>query len=509
MAEFTTIPAEWGPRLNTRSYDFYLGGNTPVSRGILLDNHGMEAPANDNIDEVTEDYEVRQRGTYVIKRRVIRQQQTVRATFNINVPNVIMSPVLDAARKNAKGGVICYKRLYGILNCPTDSKFLHAVVWDNTIFRSPVRAAAFRTIEDAAKVAWTVESVGDLEDVIFSVGLFEMAELAEPMYAVEYFSDDCPACVGDAPFSAALAVGGDGGVSDPVVVRRTFDRFATTTSLTTDAATNGHVGTSAYIEGSIALVGYSDDPDVGGAATTGGVLFWSDIDADTPAAPSVDVGITEPIFGIARFNGVFIAVGGTTAGAAVVYTSDDGVNWTAVVSGALPATHAATSIAVDKDNECLYVTCENGILLKGYVSANSLTFTDISSLLVSPGTNALFVVRVFAPGHIAVGGAAGFYNEMFPGDTEFTAVAVPGTDAVYAVAGTKYRAITAAGETLYVRDMLNNNLYTAKTVEDGASFGSAVVRGIAMPPGAYEHNYALVVLDDGTVGSFRPYFPGA
>lgn len=157
------------------------------------------------------------------------------------------------------------------------------------------------------------------------------------------------------------------------------------------------------------------------------------------------VAIAEPLTGITRQGDIYIAVGDD----GVIYTAPtiDPLNWTLLNVG---STDDFTAIATDGQINYLATATGDAFTLVGSV------LTDITSD-VDPNNVAttLNAVHVFGEGHIAFGGAAGFFSESLDGGTSWMPVQLNGgTGTIRAIAGEKWRQFVGVDSVLLERSPL-------------------------------------------------------
>ena len=280
---------------------------------------------------------------------------------------------------------------------------------------------------------------------------------------------DCAGC-SFIPGRSFIVVGGKGGVADNVIARSTSDRLASSSVLTTGIAVANTI-TAIYTEGSLIILGYADDPAVATAAS-GGITVSKDGGANFTAASGPNV----PVRAIVKLDGVYIAVGGTGAGAPVVYTSsDNATTWTASTSSVLTGTNCLTNAAVDYENSRAYIVGEGGTLLVGTVSGGSLSLASLTANLPG-GPGNLLAVAVLDAGFVVVGGAAGYYAESKNGGVTWTQPEVPGSVQITSISGNTHRAVLTTSSQIFYRDVLVDNVYTLVTLANGASVSGNYTR---------------------------------
>lgn len=495
-------PESWGGRYTSKDYELFMEGSNLLSTPIsLLGSHAVTGFNQNLTDPVTRRFTKKVNGRAVDFEETIRPAQQLSLTATLFFGNAFSTPALSRARK--AGG--CKTTFYAVALCPEDTRFEHAYIFPQAYMNPPARVNDFITLEDTVTADWQTEIRMTQELVIQAIGSFRVKTNGAALYAITYLDEACVSCSGDTVYSNAVAVGGAGGVSDPLIVLKTSDRFSSSATISTSAP-SGSIGTSVFSKDNAVLVGFADKAKTAfgsGASTdpaTGGVAFSS----DGGATFALDTNITVSIFGVGYFNGQYIAAGGAGLGAAYVATSSDGTTWTQLTSSVLPSDEAVTSLAVDEVQGKLYLTCEGGTLLVGQENGGSVVFTDITADLPS-APSALWVVRALGDGHIAVGGASGFYAETVDDGATWTSPAVPGSNAVYGIAGSDYRALVGTGTKVYTRDILNKLLYTEVAAQNGVTMGSNIHDVAGTKDNDLNHFLAVAV--NGEIYSIRHFAP--
>jgi hypothetical protein len=494
-------PVSWGQKLTSKDYELMMQGDTPISAPISLAGEHALTGLNQNLSEmVTQRITVKINGRMVDREIVVRPADQMSLTATLFFNNNFETPALARARSSRRA---VGTTLYAVNLCPTDPKTKHAYIFPDGIMNPPARVNDAVTINETTMAEWQTEIRFSEEVLLREIGAFKNKGTGSALYAVAYMSEECQTATSSTMYSDAVAVGGAGGVGDEVLVLVTSNRFATTTAKTSLPSPAGTVGTSVYTNGNVVLIGFSDKAKStygSGASSdpaTGGVLFSADALETTPA---VDANITPSIMAVGEFGGQYLAAGGAGLGAAYLARSTDGVNWTQVTSGALPADEAITDFAVDALAGKLYLVTEAGSLLLGQESGGTLVITDITASLPA-GATALYTAKAFGKNHIAVGGAGNYYAETVDGVT-WTSPAVPGSAAIFDIEGTAHRSVLATGSRVYVRDVMTGFNYTAVANQNGATFGT--FSGLAMA----EYNHYLAVTATGEAASvthFSPY----
>lgn len=495
MANFT--PPKWGGETTSKDYEMLMAGTTPISEPVSLIGHSLTGLTPETQDAVTMPVVEKVRGRIVNRIKTLRAAQVTALTGTIGFGNALWTPALHKAR--LQGG--CETTFYINRLCAADPDEAITFVMPEVVLAAPTRVNDPITVDETNLIEWQSEFRAPNEYILWAQGAFELTDLSDPMYAVAFTTEECADC-DDNPYQNIVVAGG----TNSVAVVRSTDRFATYSFLNTSAAPASHTARTVWTEGDVIVVGFSNNADYL-SATTGGTLFSADGGA---SAMAVDTNLTHPVNGVTRWNGQYLAVGGAGGAQARVWTSTNGISWSAVTSAALPANAALAAVAVDEETGEFYTVGENGLVLKGRLSGSSVALTALTPTGV--GTTDLYSVHVFGEDHIAIGGASGYYVESFDGGDTWTQPSFPGTNIVYAIAGNVHRALTASGTVFYVRDVQNKFVFTAATskIRDGAAVGAAI-RGIYSDPrDKYDgHNYMVAVTANGEVYLFRPLFPNA
>jgi len=498
-------PPDWGDENFAVNYTLYMEGSTPITQPIDLTGHGLSGFGEETTDALEFNYNVRVRGENRVKTKVIRPAEVTKRTFTITMGQggKIWTPAMQRARQ---GGSNCRTTFWAVRNCPTDPRYGHAFCYPDSIIGPLTRPNDLITVGENGEPATLQSECSTTEELlIYSVGLVEKNTVTDvKMYGVAFIEGNCASCE-DTAYSTLIAVGGDG--SAVPVCRRTTDRFANVTTVSMAAASAGEIANCVATDNDIVMIGVSDD--VLASATSGNIYYSTDGCTTAPLAATLPAS-PKPIWSIANFKGIYVAVGGATGGQATIYTSTDAVNWEALSSASLPADKALLGVAADSDKGTFYVVGESGTCLKGEINAGSIVLTALTVTGVS--TEDLYAVAVLHEDHIAVGGTTGFYAESWDGGVTWTSPAMGGTtDTIYAIAGDKQRSVVGAGNTVYKRDVLTNFIYEAMTVENGLTT-TGDIRTITKALDEYEgFNYFAAVTDaaSGELYAIQPYHPNA
>lgn len=491
----TYVPPQYGGESDSGDYEPLIEGDSIIDDPISLVSHSVTGVTPETIDALFQNYAVKEKGRIVRKRKTIRPAEMIGGSMTINIGNAPWSPVTQYARRKGT----CPKTFYGVRLCPDDADKQLAYIYTEVRFNPPSRPNDFITVNEFVLAEWQVEATFEEELLAWYISMYEQAVLAEPMYAVAFLSESCVGCETGQPYTDMVAGGGEGTGTVPPTAYTTDDRWANNDSVPL-AGPDDHVVTSVYSNGDVVLFGFADKPLVSDATSTTGGVEYSD---DRGVTTTLDTNITEPVRGVGEFNGRYFAVGGTDTGDGLIWTSQNGVDWTSLSTGALATGKALGAFAADPDRQRFYVVGQGGVCLMGKPAGSSFALSAIS--LPNVATTNLFSVAVLGPGHIAVGGASGYYAESLDGGETWEQPEVPGTSTIRAIAGKKHRCAVAAGTNVYIRDIISKNKFVAAEVRDGATTGGNVT-ALAV---SEDMNYFAYATDTGEVGMLIPPHPNA
>lgn len=501
--------SEWGSPNNTHEYRLFMEGTTPVAELVSLEQHTVSDFSTEKDEPLKYRYEVIVNGRKVIREKIVRGERVISRSFTLVMGEggKIWTPALQKARRYDED---CETDFFLIRTC-SNADDEHAFIWPKARLSAPERSdGALVTMDTGEMIKWQAAGFLEEEYLLFQLGVWKRTSAAMSLYAVAPISEECTNC-SDAPNDNWAAAGGDGGVTDDVLLLVTDDRFATVTTVDTTAITDGNIGQCVLTDGDLIIVGYADEV-FGTPATAGGILYTADLgatasaDATMPATPG-------PIRALGKWNGIYLAAGGISGGQATLFESVDGADWTAVTATELPATKAITAMAVDEDNDAFYLVGETGLCLKGISSAGAISLSAIT--LPNISTTDLHSVAALDSKRVAVGGASGYYAESFDGGVVwYQPATVAGASTIFSVEGVGFRAILGAATALSQRDPLqtSKNRYKAKTLEDGATVAGNI-QGIAKSNEAIGGaNYFVAVTDEAAGGNIlvlQPFYPDA
>lgn len=500
-------PHRWGPALrNNGSYHMMMAGATPSEEPTSLLEHSLDSPSQDLTEPVTQVIQRIVRGRIQNVTKTVEGARETGITYTMGFPSALWTPALELARQ---GG--CNRDFFLNYLCPDNEQHRHVIVLPDSTLDPPIESTALVTVTgDAGETISETTTLRTSERWrMYEFRTTELSVLQQgepladvPLHAVDFVLPDCVGCSDN--IWTELVTGGFNDAAAPNVLV-TGDRFANFESTTSPAPIGSYI-TSIRAYGDILIAGFADNPDVS-AATTGGTLVSGDRGQSFVIDDNVN-GITEPIHGVARFGGLYIAVGGAASGAAVVYISADGVTWESVVSSALPASDALTAVTVDEDNGQIWMVGESGSLLVATFSGDSLLVSDLSGNLPGSPTT-LHDVAVIGQGMITVVGATasgGYYAESYDGGATFLQPSAPIGSALVSVSGNKYRTLVTNGTKIYERSLLTGASFKEIGMEAGGTIDGTITE-VRQAPG--DVNYFVAVTTNGQTVMGRPPYPNA
>lgn len=508
---FNFLPESWGGDNTNKDYHPLMQGTTAIDSPISLNGHTIGSFSEETIDALKVDYFQRVGGVNIQRRRTARPERVVERSFTMQLGTggQVWTPlknIVDREDPNIR------VTIYANRDCPAKGEYAHTYIWPDCTLGSATRANDLVAIQDSGDFVDESVSINtSLELLLWAKGANKqtVSESTTALYGVTFLPDTCgTSSTLQARFQDLIAVGGDG--TGALICLKTSNRFANTSVIATGAPT-GSIGNAVLAdESGLVLVPYSDA--LLATAATGGIVYsqssgdantWAD--ASMPSTPG-------PIWDVAYSGSFYIAVGGATGAQATAFLSSDGTTWTALSSGVLPSTSAALAVDFDVDAGLIWIACEDGKLLKGTTSGNSIALSVVSL----PGTPSsdLNAVRVLSEGQVAVGGASGYYAESVDEGATWTRPGTSaGTDAILAIGGEKEASYVGSATKFDERSVQTNKSYSRKALESGATISGAIT-DIAVPDfNALERiNYAAFVTnkaDGGEIVMVTPFYPNA
>jgi hypothetical protein len=491
-------PVGFGPKSGIDNKDYVLY-SAPVEditgRPENLFGHSVGAPSADLTDVVTYST-VEMRGGKVMQvSRMKRAAQETSRTLTIGIPSVLWSPVMERSFNG------CSNTFFLIYLCPEDEIYNHFDIAADGFLTPAVPAEDLIAIDDTTIITHT----SDLQVTSMPRG---WALGFRPIYAiastalndVTFLTRECAGCNSLYGYELAI-VGGDGTAAASVLSSE--NRLSTTTSHTLTGASDGDVAKAVFNDGDVILVAaYTSATDF--ASATEAAVYRSGDRGTSFAAVS---GLDDAFVGFLHAGDAIFAYGNTIAGDAVIFFSlDQGVSWTEVTSDALPTSDSLVDGAYDEETGFVYFVSSGAVLLKGRLSGESFSVSDISSNLVG-SPSGLGAVAVLHKNIVLVGGASGYLAQSNDGGVTFVAKAISTTDAISAIDGNAWRTIVAAGTALFERSALTKNAFSAIVLRDGGSV-TGDYTAVRMAPDD-DFNRFVAVTDDGEVVFGAPFYPNA
>lgn len=481
VASFT--PNQWGPARSSKDYEILMEGASCVDTPISLLGHSIQDFSRELSDPVRIPVTEKVRGKIRTFNKTFRPAEITETTFTMGFPNSLWTPALDKARKG--GG--CTADFFAKYLCPSDRQYEHAYVFPEAVLDPVEFVNSFVTNGTETELIDQTSTVHITEEqIVYAMGLTLLKDQAASVNAIAFDFGDCVGCE-DAVFQDMIAVGGAIGIypSD--------DRFASQITPTHSLPALSVI-TGVLSDGSKRIISFRD------ATSTSGGLAVSDNDG---ATFTLIAGIANSQFALAKYNNLYLALGGDTGAQAELRYSTNGLTWTSVVSAALPALSEGLALSVDADNNVFYAAFADGKLLSGTNNGSALVLTTLTANLPGiPGD--LFATAVLAPGFVAVGGAAGYYAESHDSGITFEQTFTPGANAVLAIAGSCYRTLVGSGAVVFERSVLTDMSFKVITPEQGVAIGGNVT-SIARA----DDNYFLVGTVDGNIFLGKPFYPNA
>jgi hypothetical protein len=494
------LPAFWGPAegIDSKDYLFMMAGDTPISTPVSLLGHAVTSPSADSSDALTVTRVELRGGRIKTVVKVKRAAEVRSRTYTIGFPaGALWTPAQQLALKRN-----CRRTFYMKYLCPAETRYNHADIFPDGLLDEPVEEGDLVTIDDENIISSTsVLTISEKlrlwaqgYEIIYTNGETPVQQL----YASAFMTVDCPGC--NEGIALDIVVTGGDGTAVPEGLL-TDDRFGSAPTTLTIGGTATDFAYAVATRDDVIVAGTSDAPVATGTAGT------LRVSQDRGASFTAVAGVVAPIFGIKYFGNSIIAVGGTAAGAPVMYVSEDnGTSWTTVTSSAFPAAAAFTAVASDTEGDNFYVVGEAGTLLKGRFVGSAVQVVDISANL--PGApGALNAVNVFNKDHLAVGGAAGYYAESLDGGATWTEPGIPGSAAIVGIAGNEHRAVVATVDGLHKRDLFTDFVFSTITLENGQAV-TGNYTSVTMNVDD-DFNIFLATTDDGEVVFGKPFYPNA
>lgn len=483
------MPSTWGPAISTKDQSLYMQGDRIIDEPVFLENTGVSDMAKNEIDPVFHGETRRVGGRNRTFEKTLRAAEVTRYTVNVMFNGDLWTPLKEYAQR---GG--CETTLYIIPNC-AQREYKRASVLREVVLREPIETTATIDVGTDAS-AITEQSEADFVERFWLWNLKHeiVRTFSDYGYAMTIREEDCVDCA-KSPFQSFVVLTSDGTAFDTQI---TDDRFGTVTTRTAlgAAAPAGSVPTSVFAKDEVIIATFRN-----AAGATGGTV----ISNNRGLTATVDSDITAAVHQAGEFDGQYLAVGGATGGQAMVWLSNDGIAWTSVTNGLLPADKNLRAFDVDYSNDTIYAVGEEGLVIKASrASANSLIMAALTPPNIT--TEDLFAVRVFGPDHVAIAGEGGYYAETLDGGATWVQPAVTTTSDLEVLTGDAYRSAYAGGTTISLRDVLTKNRYANGALESGMTIAGNLIDGVSYN---VDRNYFGFLTSTGQVIVSRSFKPGA
>lgn len=489
-------PSHWGPKngIDSKDYLLLMDTDSPVEEfPYRLLSHILTSPSQDLSDPLTIPFAQLKNGAIKIIQRTKRAAQETGLSYTLGFPSALWTPALELAMRSNKS---LTRNFYMLYLSPEDAQYGHFHAFEDATLDPPIEAGDLITMTDDAifQYTTTLRCPSRMTYLHLDLNLLDAGGADDVVNAVA-IREDTANVASDRP-NRVMAAGGNTAAAP--MGKTSLDQFASNTAAVFPAGILAawklmdllYVGDGIYA----AFSDVADPFAIGPGPVAGGVAYSPDNGATWVASGA---GMAEAAFGLAAFNGFVYVVG--TGGA--IYKSSNGVAWEEVVNTTY--TEVLTCIAVDEDNQLAYIGGANGTALT--LSATE-RLSDISTAvgLVAEDVRS---AAVFEPGHVAFGGAGGYYSETLDADsgvwTEYTVGGT--TDLISAIAGDAFRVVAGAGNTVYERSLLTGMEFQALSFIYGA-----VVAGNVMDVAlGNDGNFFLVGFDTGEIVAAKPRYPGA
>lgn len=495
-------PPKWGPSrgIDSKDYILYMQGPAgPTDRPQSLLGHSLTSP-NQNLTDPLTFTEVRLKNGRVVPVTVVKRAavETSR-TYTIGYPiGAIWSPALERAIRQG-----CNTTFYLIYTCPEDDIYSHWIILPDGVLNPPIEAEdVITTNEDTNMIAETSELQVSGKIRGYKLGWERMYDFSGTIktHGLAFVSENCPDC-DYTPGLAILTAGGDATAAPDIKI--TEDRFQNLVAVTGNA-TAGDSGKDIYNDGDTIIIAYFTGATY--TAATAGKLY---ISKDRGATAAVQIsGLVSVISRIFRAGSTLFAIGKNASGDAVIHTSDDnGSSWSAVTSTVLPTGSALLDGGYDEGAQRVIFVGEDAKVLIGRMVGSTLTLTDISANLPSPGGADLNAVAVLGKNNYIIGGAGGYCVETRNGGVSFKTVAAAGSTAITAIAGNQNQTVIGAGTSIYVRNVMTNNDFVKQVFQFGQTLAGNVSRLIM----GLDDNFNLFAGStlSGEIFIGKPFYPNS
>lgn len=483
----------WGNPGSQASKVFYMQGTDSLSDPIALPGHAVTGASQETREVSSKVIMYLRNGVQIPVNVPIAGALVISETFTIQPGPFLYTPALQKARESGDG-LICYTDFAIIENCSDNP---YARIMPDAILSSPTPVEDFIINTSDQPVANSEQFNITVPRVLLQyTPMARVTNITDtPLTAVAFAEPECQECQNVAN-ATIVVVGGDATAAEAY---STTDRFANVTTLTTNIPVGG-IPTDVYAEGDTILIGFaSGTPNGGTSFSSDGTNF------------SLDTNLTEAVYGVAKVGGYYIAVGGNTAGG--IWTSQDGLTWTAQAAAFLTGITAAILRKVAVVNNLVYIVGDSAEFLRGTIGVGgTLAMEDLGSLLPTPGGANLLDVVVYEDNKItnqhrvAVSGASNYGAESIDSGRTFTLSSFPGTATAH-VGGSRHLNMVGVTTNLYWRSQfLTQNRWREMTYAGAAPAGNYNM--IKAAP-RFPENYGAAVTVSGDFVFIFPPHPNA
>jgi len=482
------IRYDWGPVQTTVSYRLLMEDPSFPNLVALDCGFGVGQPEYETNDAVKRSYYCysARAGRLVPKTEVLYGATIREIRYPIALPKgkTLRSPIHEFAGRN------CPRDLFMLYICPPDPTHTHFIRMPDGRFDQIQRGTAF--IEADGEQAGTTYEASSTLTVTNEMTYYYLM-VTKPQDTVDVYAAITwafGACVNCSAFEHRI--GYYGGLNN---FKKTTDAFASGSTITTGLANTASIN-SVVSDGATVVAVYSDSP-------AGGILLSVD-----NGASFVDVSPAscKPLNDVIRAGSYYYAVGGTGS----IYRSVDGANWT-VVSNTVAAAATLYDLAYDQSTGLIYVAGDNAGTGVALQINSSGAITDISAAVKGSAGSLpiVYVVDVLADGHIAFGGAAGFFSEFATAQvSSLYRNTTVGSAAIKFIGGDPWQTVLGGGTKVWHRWVVNEMSWEQIPLAPGITITGAITSG---SEGANDEgsNYFNLVTDAGEILIVAPVFPNA
>lgn len=478
--------------IDSKDYLLYMAKPNPLALPYSLESHTFGSVSQNLTEALRFNRTYLRNGRIVTKSIVAREAEETSRDYTIGFPNgVLTTPAMFQARN---GG--CEADFYQVYLCPSNTCYEHFYAFPDSRLDPPVEAEDPITVDDTVEL-YETSTLHTNERLLYMhiqgtiLVTVDLGEGAGTLQAVHAAEENCPGC---GNCINRVYIGGNDGAaaSETSYMAVSTNRGGSFTEIDLDTLTSGDTSglivTSINSDGDYVWITLADDIDP--ATVASGVMAYS---TDAGATWTVPTSPTAGMFATFQLEGKYYVAGD----GGEIWGSEDGITWTEV-------THTATTdcfLAADVDEEesVAYIVGESGAAV--VFDGNSVV--DISGSL--PGTpDDLYGAIVLAQGRVQFAGATGYGCETYDNGDSWVEITVTGASTtIQDVQGDEHRSLAVQGDTMYRRDVLSGNQYTAVPMAYSASI-SGTFSDVDRAEGV---NYYFAVATTGEVVLFAPCGP--